>query len=156
MDRVHREPSSKDLETIAGVYHDWRNTDISYEGKVCWWKSASLEDIDSQSYVMTPGRYIGAEEVEDYGIPFAENISELSTELYEQFDTHKIRALTFLTTVGATGNGTPQRERMSGLYTDFFNGITNAYSLRSQGLRRLLHLACTSGCVQQAQAPDPY
>ena len=34
---------------------------------------------------MTPGRYVGAEEVEDDGIPFEEKMSELSAELYEQF-----------------------------------------------------------------------
>ena len=34
---------------------------------------------------MTPGRYVGASEIEDDGIPFEEKMSELSATLYEQF-----------------------------------------------------------------------
>ena len=35
--------------------------------------------------MLTPGRYVGAEEVEDDGIPFEEKMSELTATLYEQF-----------------------------------------------------------------------
>ncbi len=34
---------------------------------------------------MTPGRYVGAEEIEDDGVPFEEKMKELSAELYQQF-----------------------------------------------------------------------
>jgi type I restriction enzyme M protein len=85
VDRVHRELSPEDLETIAGVYHDWRNADGKCEAKAGWWRSASLADIKGHGYVLTPGRYVGAEAVEDDGIPFEEKMSELSAELYEQF-----------------------------------------------------------------------
>ena len=37
------------------------------------------------STVLTPGRYVGAEEVEDDGVPFEEKMTKLSAELYEQF-----------------------------------------------------------------------
>ena len=85
VDRVHRELSEDDLNTITGVYHNWRNEGGKYEDKAGWWKSASLEDIKGHGYVLTPGRYVGAEEVEDDGIPFEDKMSELSAELYEQF-----------------------------------------------------------------------
>jgi type I restriction enzyme M protein len=35
--------------------------------------------------VLTPGRYVGAEEVEDDGEPFAEKMSRLVAELNSQF-----------------------------------------------------------------------
>jgi type I restriction enzyme M protein len=35
--------------------------------------------------VLTPGRYVGAAEIEDDGIPFEEKMAELSATLYEQF-----------------------------------------------------------------------
>ena len=35
--------------------------------------------------MLTPGRYVGAAEVEDDGIPFEEKMTELSATLYEQF-----------------------------------------------------------------------
>jgi len=34
--------------------------------------------------VLTPGRYVGAEELEDDSVPFEEKMAELSAELYEQ------------------------------------------------------------------------
>ena len=49
-------------------------------------KSATLDEIKSKGYVLTPGRYVGAAAVEDDGIPFEEKMSELSAKLYEQFE----------------------------------------------------------------------
>jgi type I restriction-modification system DNA methylase subunit len=48
-------------------------------------KSATLNKIKEHGYVLTPGRYVGAAEVEDDGIPFEEKMAELSATLYEQF-----------------------------------------------------------------------
>ena len=47
-------------------------------------KSATLEDIAKNDYVLTPGRYVGAAEVEDDGIPFEVKMKELSQTLYQQ------------------------------------------------------------------------
>jgi hypothetical protein len=35
-------------------------------------------------HVLTPGRYVGTEEIEDDGVPFEGRMAELSSELYEQ------------------------------------------------------------------------
>lgn len=40
--------------------------------------------IEAHGHVLTPGRYVGIEEVEDDGVPFEEKMAELSAELYEQ------------------------------------------------------------------------
>ncbi|MCK4448817.1 MAG: SAM-dependent DNA methyltransferase [Candidatus Marinimicrobia bacterium] len=85
IDRVHRELDNEDIATISNVYHQWRNADGDYEDKPGWWKSATLEEVKSHGYVLTPGRYVGAEEVEDDGIPFEEKMAELSATLYKQF-----------------------------------------------------------------------
>jgi type I restriction enzyme M protein len=86
VDRVHRELTDEDLDLISGIYHEWRNTGGKYEDKPGWWKSATIDEIKSHGYVLTPGRYVGAEEVEDEGVPFEEKMAELSATLYQQFD----------------------------------------------------------------------
>ena len=44
-------------------------------------------------YVLTPGRYVGAEEVEDDGVPFAEKREGLTRELATQFhESEKLQA----------------------------------------------------------------
>ena len=43
------------------------------------------DEIKEHGYVLTPGRYVGAAEVEDDGIPFKDKMTELTTKLYEQF-----------------------------------------------------------------------
>ena len=48
-------------------------------------KSATLEEISEHGYVLTPGRYVGAEDVEDDGIPFADKMATLTSELAGQF-----------------------------------------------------------------------
>lgn len=89
VDRVHRDLSPEELDVVASVYHNWRNKDGNYKDKAGWWKSASLEDIKGHNYILTPGRYVGAEETEDDGIPFKDKMLELFTELYDQFEKAK-------------------------------------------------------------------
>ncbi len=105
VDRVHRELSEDDLNTIAGVYHQWRNEGGKYENKAGWWKSASLDDIKGNGYVLTPGRYVGAEEIEDDGVPFEEKMSVLSAELYAQFAKSKQLESTIRKNLEALGYG---------------------------------------------------
>jgi len=85
VNRVHRELSEDDLNTIAGVYHEWRNEGGKYEDKAGRWKSASLDDTKGHGYALASGHYVGAEEVEDDSIPFEKKMTELSAVLYEQF-----------------------------------------------------------------------
>ena len=113
IDRVHRELTDGDIRKIADTYHAWRGEEVYHShlakgksghlmktksghlGKVKkryeykdvpgFCKSATLDDIKSHGYVLTPGRYVGAEEIEDDGIPFGEKMSKLSSTLYEQF-----------------------------------------------------------------------
>jgi type I restriction enzyme M protein len=49
-------------------------------------KAAKLEEIQKHGYVLTPGRYVGAEAVEDDGEPFEEKMARLAATLREQFE----------------------------------------------------------------------
>lgn len=49
-------------------------------------KSATLEEIRQHGHVLTPGRYVGAEDVEDDGEPFTDKLQRLTTLLTDQFD----------------------------------------------------------------------
>jgi len=86
VDRVHRDLSDDNITEISRTYHAWRGEekDGDYEDKAGFCKSATLEEIESHDYVLTPGRYVGAAELEDDGIPFEEKMVKLSSTLYEQ------------------------------------------------------------------------
>ena len=47
--------------------------------------SAKLEEIEKNSFVLTPGRYVGIEDEEDDGIPFEDKMESLTKELSQQF-----------------------------------------------------------------------
>jgi type I restriction enzyme M protein len=49
-------------------------------------KSATLQEIQKHSHVLTPGRYVGIPDEEDDGIPFADKMAALTTTLKQQID----------------------------------------------------------------------
>ena len=88
IDRVHRELNDEDIAKIAGTYHAWRGEkDVGeYKDIPGFCKSVGLEEMQEHGYVLTPGRFVGAEAVEDDGIPFEEKMAELTVKLSEQFE----------------------------------------------------------------------
>ena len=87
VDRVHRELSDEDIARIARTYHAWRGEKGAgkYADEAGFCKSATLEEIASHGYVLTPGRYVGAEEVEEDGEPFDAKMKRLTATLAQQF-----------------------------------------------------------------------
>lgn len=87
IDRVHRELLEADLEKISGTYHRWRgvNSADDYADVPGFCKSATTAEIAAHGHVLTPGRYVGAEEVEDDGEPFEEKMPRLVADLESQF-----------------------------------------------------------------------
>jgi type I restriction enzyme M protein len=83
--RVHRVLDDADIERIAGTYHAWRGTKGEYEDVPGFCKAARLDEIRGHDFVLTPGRYVGAEEAEDDGEPFGEEMGRLTARLAEQF-----------------------------------------------------------------------
>jgi type I restriction enzyme M protein len=82
--RVHRVLDAEDIERVSGTYHAWRNEGGKYEDVAGFCKVASLEDVQSNDFVLTPGRYVGAEDIEDDGEPFEEKMERLVSALREQ------------------------------------------------------------------------
>jgi type I restriction enzyme M protein len=86
IDRVHRDLTEVEITRIAQTYHNWRGTGKEkYEDIPGFCKSANYEEIKGNSYVLTPGRYVGAEEIADDDQPFAEKMEQLTQKLMEQF-----------------------------------------------------------------------
>ncbi len=96
--RVHKDLTVDDLAKIADTFHAWRSSDDALKQRVAsgdckiseyqdiagFCKSATIEDIKTNDYVLTPGRYVGAADIEDDGIPFEVKMRELSQTLYSQ------------------------------------------------------------------------
>ena len=84
IDRKQRAFDDSDLKTIANTFHAFRK-DEDYEDVIGEYFAATTEDIAKQDYILTPGRYVGVEEEEDDGVPFAEKMATLTATLGEQF-----------------------------------------------------------------------
>ena len=84
--RTQKELSAEDIAAIARTYHAWRGEakDGVYEDQAGYCKSATLAEIRKHDYVLTPGRYVGAADIEDDGIPFETKMREMSQRLYAQ------------------------------------------------------------------------
>lgn len=84
-DRVLRDFTQDDLDKVTNTYHNWQQgTDYENIAGFCF--SAELKDLEKHDYVLTPGRYVGAADVEDDGEPFAEKMQRLTAQLKEQFE----------------------------------------------------------------------
>jgi type I restriction enzyme M protein len=88
-DRTHRTFSDDDIAKIAGTYHEWRKPGGKYEDVKGFCKSADIEEITKHNFVLTPGRYVGLEDEEDDGIPFAEKMEEYLIDLSGQIAQEK-------------------------------------------------------------------
>lgn len=92
VERSLRELTPEEITKIADTYHMWRGTykgEESYQDIQGFCKSATLEDIKKNDYILTPGRYVGVEEEEDDGVPYEEKMKNLTTELGEYFKKSK-------------------------------------------------------------------
>ncbi|MDT4952776.1 MAG: type restriction enzyme protein [Acidobacteriota bacterium] len=87
VDRTHRELTDEEISRIARAYHAWRGEMDAgdYADVPGFCKSAAIEEIAGHGYVLTPGRYVGTEEIENDGEPFEEKMSRLVVKLEGQF-----------------------------------------------------------------------
>ncbi|WP_413207860.1 type I restriction-modification system subunit M [Rhodospirillum sp. A1_3_36] len=92
VDRTRRELSEEDIQRIADTYHAWRGEAAAigrrgeYEDVPGFCNVATLEDIREHGHVLTPGRYVGAAEVEEDDVPFEERFSALRRTLEHQLE----------------------------------------------------------------------
>ncbi len=87
VDRTRRELSEADIRRIADIYHAWRGqSEAGTNGNIPGFcKAASLEEIRSHGHVLTPGRYVGAADVENDEVAFEERFATLKADLERHF-----------------------------------------------------------------------
>ena len=105
-DRVLRDFAEADIEKITEAFHSWQGqvvssqltggaksratdnqqltTDHSYCDVPGFCKSATLDEIAKHDFVLTPGRYVGAEEEEEDAVSFELRFAQLNAELRNQ------------------------------------------------------------------------
>jgi len=92
VDRAERALSDDDIAKVADAFHSWRGSPsavqagLTYDDLPGFCKSATLAEIKTADYALTPGRYVGAADVEDDGEPIEDKIERLTKDLFEQFD----------------------------------------------------------------------
>ncbi|QDO89546.1 SAM-dependent DNA methyltransferase [Ornithinimicrobium ciconiae] len=92
VDRAERAFSDEDIAKIADTFHAWRGSPSAVEKSLGYvdvpgfCRSVTLQEIKDSGYALTPGRYVGAADVEDDGEPIEEKIERLTKELFAQFD----------------------------------------------------------------------
>ena len=89
IDRRHRELTDADIKRISDTYHAWRGEGGKYSDVLGFCKSATLDEIRKHEHILTPGRYVGAEEVEEDMEEFAEKMKRLTSELSKQMQEGK-------------------------------------------------------------------
>lgn len=87
--KKNRELTDEDLEKISGVYHSWRTIDGKYEDVKGFCKAAKIEEVEKNGYVLTPGRYVGSDYVEEDDEVFEEKMKKITAELSDQFKQSK-------------------------------------------------------------------
>ncbi|MCL1892522.1 MAG: type I restriction-modification system subunit M [Alphaproteobacteria bacterium] len=99
--RTNRDFTDGDIQKITDAYHNWRKGK-DYKDMPGFCKSAELEEIEKNGFVLTPGRYVGAEETMEDDATFEEKMSALIPELnvqiqrIAQLDTEIIKQLACL------------------------------------------------------------
>ena len=81
-----RELTAEDIARIADTYHSWRNHNGGYADVAGFSKSASLDAIKEHDYVLTPGRYVGAQDAEIDDEPIERRIARLTDELFVEME----------------------------------------------------------------------
>lgn len=88
VDRVRRELNTDDIAKIADTYHAWRGEADAgeYADVPGFAMAATLAAVRAHHHVLTPGRYVGAEDLPEDEVPFAERFASLTATLETQFE----------------------------------------------------------------------
>lgn len=86
INRRHKALTQDDIAKIAGTYHAWRSKDGTYRDEPGFCKSATLEEVAANNYVLTPGRYVGTAETDTDEASFHDTMTRLSAELRQQMN----------------------------------------------------------------------
>lgn len=89
--RKQKQLTDKDIAKISETYHNWRSLPALggagggvYKDVPGFCKSANIQEIRKNNYILTPGRYIDFKEAEEDGQAFEEKMQQLTATLKEQ------------------------------------------------------------------------
>ena len=82
-DKKHRDFTDEDIQKLADTFTAFQDGTLEDVKGFC--AVADLQEIEKQDFILTPGRYVGIEEVEDDGEPFEEKMARLTSELSDMF-----------------------------------------------------------------------
>ena len=82
--RVQAELTDEVISEIESTVAAWRGQAGEYQDIAGFCRSVPLSEIAQHGHVLTPGRYVGAEEVEDDDEAFADKMQKLTEKLGEQ------------------------------------------------------------------------
>ena len=83
VDRKHRDFTDEDIQKLADTFIKFQDGTLENVKGFC--TVASLDEIEKHEFILTPGRYVGIEEVENDGEPFEEKMARLTSELSDMF-----------------------------------------------------------------------
>lgn len=76
--RTQIELTAEEIERIAGTYHSWRKDGgAGYADISGYCRSVSLEEVEAHGFVLTPGRFVGAETAEYDAEAFDDAVRDL-------------------------------------------------------------------------------
>lgn len=93
INRRNRELSPEDIARIATTYHHFKTGNGEYADVAGFCNAATFDQIREHDFVLTPGRYVGSEAVEEDDEAFADKMQRLRAKLDEQFaKSHELEA----------------------------------------------------------------
>jgi len=92
VDRAERALSGDEIDKIANTFRAWRGTKsatdagLTYEDEAGFSYSATLAEVKAADYALTPGRYVGAADIESDGEELEAKIERLNSQLMVEFE----------------------------------------------------------------------
>ena len=83
VDRKHRDFTDEDIQKLSDTFTAFQDGMLEDVKGFC--AVADLQEIEKQDFILTPGRYVGIEEVKDDGEPFEGKMTRLTAELSDMF-----------------------------------------------------------------------
>ena len=83
IDRAHREFTDEQIQNVADVVRRYRGEKAAgdYEDIKGLCRVATLDDIRTNGYSLTTGRYVGVAEIEEEEYDFKESLTQLNNKL---------------------------------------------------------------------------
>src|SRR5207302_6784939 len=89
--RKQKELAAEEIERMAAVYRAFKRTGTP-EAVPGFCRVATVDEVRTHGYALTPGRYVGSPESDDDEEPFEEKMPRLVAELERQFaEGHRLR-----------------------------------------------------------------